>query len=172
MPSAVALGSDHDVAAGPAVAAVAVDEVVVDCVTGAVVEDEDVELEVLLEDLWLLPPHAAIATLAATAAITVVARHSPIPVILRPFPQLTAQAFRLTGNLQHRRRDVAQLAARDHGPPEPTFLTGCLSGLPATDETNNATDWIWDLLNVDPNAGIPPPPLVTCVTTAASLGFS
>jgi hypothetical protein len=75
------LGSDHDVAAGPAVAAVADAVVVVDCVTGAVVEDEDVELEVLLEDLWLLPPHAAIATLAAAAAAIVATRHSPIPVI-------------------------------------------------------------------------------------------
>jgi hypothetical protein len=84
VPPGVAFGNDQTDAASAVVAAV-VDAVVVvaavvdDDVTAAV-EVEDGELEVL-DDLWLLPPHAAIATVAATAATTVAARHCPIPRI-------------------------------------------------------------------------------------------
>jgi hypothetical protein len=84
VPSGVALGSDHDVAAAAVVAAV-VDAVVVAAVVDddvtAAVEVEDAELDVL-DDLWLLPPHAAIATAAAIAATTVAARLSRTPLIL------------------------------------------------------------------------------------------
>jgi hypothetical protein len=82
VPPGSALGSDHSEAAVAVVVVAVVD--VVDCVTGAVDEEEDVELDVLLDDLWLLPPHAAIATLATTVAATVAARHSRIPLIVRP----------------------------------------------------------------------------------------
>ena len=39
--------------------------------------------------------------------------------------------------------------------------------VPAKLATNFATDSICALVYVEPNAGIPPPPLVTCFTTAA-----
>jgi hypothetical protein len=64
------------------VVAVVVAAVVADDVTAAV-EVEDAELDVL-DDLWLLPPHAAIATAAASAATTVAARLRRTSLILRP----------------------------------------------------------------------------------------
>jgi hypothetical protein len=36
-----------------------------------------------------------------------------------------------------------------------------LTGLPATADTNYATDWICGFVRLEPNAGIPPPPSVT-----------
>jgi hypothetical protein len=55
-------------------------------------------------------------------------------------------------------------------PPPPA--PGLLFLVPATVETYFATDWIWLLDRVLPNAGIPPPPLVTWWTTSASDGLS
>jgi hypothetical protein len=43
---------------------------------------------------------------------------------------------------------------------------------PATAATYAATALICFGTSVPPNAGMPPPPFVTCVTIAASLGFS
>ena len=62
-----------------------------------------------------------------------------------------------------RRLPAAGDRTRDRSRPAAAagFLTLPLTGLPATDETNNATDWICALLSLLPNAGIPPPPLVT-----------
>ena len=59
-----------------------------------------------------------------------------------------------------------------YGPEVDFFLTLPLTGLPATVDTYLATDWIWVLDRLDPNAGIPPPPLVTWCTTSASDGLS
>jgi hypothetical protein len=90
VPSGVAFGNDHVWAACAVVAAVvlavvvaAVVAAVVDDDVTAAVADDDVELAVLV-DLWLLPPHAAIATAAATAATTGATRPSRTSLIVTP----------------------------------------------------------------------------------------
>jgi hypothetical protein len=71
----------------------AADAVVDDCVTGDDEDVEDDELEVLLDDLWLLPPHAAIATLAANAAAKMTHRPDLIPLIVGALPRLAVRSF-------------------------------------------------------------------------------
>jgi hypothetical protein len=159
VPSGVAFGSDHDVAASAVVAAV-VDAVVVAAVVDddvtAAVEVEDAELDVL-DDLWLLPPQAAIAAAATIAANTVHARYCLNPLIVslstsmdassspgldadgKPTP-LRSQPLQPTRGEPVSTSATLSLGAGDHGPPPPTFLTLPLTGLPATDDTNNATD--------------------------------
>jgi hypothetical protein len=72
------------------VVAVVVVAVVDDDVTAAV-EVEDAELDVL-DDLWLLPPQAAIAAAAPTAANTVHARHCLNPLIVSLSPSMDASS--------------------------------------------------------------------------------
>jgi hypothetical protein len=70
VPSRSAFGSDHNVAAAGAGAVVDVDVDVVDAVV-----EVDVEVCVeLLEDLWLLPPHAATTTATTNNATAETAR--------------------------------------------------------------------------------------------------
>src|ERR1700760_4022483 len=71
-----------------------------------------------------------------------------------------------TGGRTPRPVPLFRRSALAHGPPPPPLdLTLPLPGLPATVETYLATDSIWLLDRLDPNAGIPPPPLVTWWTT-------
>jgi hypothetical protein len=91
VPSEVALGSDHS---GAATAALVVAAVVVDDrVAGDVADAADGELDVLLVDVWPPPPHAAIATLTATAPATTATRHDLVGLIVCSFACLKSANY-------------------------------------------------------------------------------